>query len=130
MLDGPSQYTDDDLISFFKLLDSIINRVMRAEGISRPDFSVLRLATTGALEGRPYDLSSLSAASGLSRATVMRRVRTMVARGLLEESWHGPRCMVLPAATTSERLRPLFESLIDMTVAYSHRVEARNGAPP
>jgi len=49
------------------------------------EMGLIDMVHLGELEGRPYDASSISGATGLSRSTVSRRLRQLEKRGLIEQ---------------------------------------------
>ena len=49
------------------------------------EMGLIDMVHLGELEGRPYDASSISGATGISRSTVSRRLRQLEKRGLVEQ---------------------------------------------
>ncbi len=88
MVDGwnsQDETLDDQLVyKVLKVRFAFCKRCQDAK-LAPIEMGLIDLVHLGELEGRPYDASSISGATGLSRSTVSRRLRQLEKRGLVEQ---------------------------------------------
>jgi DNA-binding MarR family transcriptional regulator len=77
--------SDDQLVyKILKVRFAFCKRCQDAK-LAPIEMGLIDLVHLGELEGRPYDASSISGATSLSRSTVSRRLRQLERRGLVEQ---------------------------------------------
>lgn len=76
------------------------------------DALIVRTIITGKVQGRFYDLSSLSAALELPLSTTHRKVKDLEASGFLERRRNGRSTHLLPTSRTCVELDKSFEEMV------------------
>lgn len=91
-MDGSSSQSetlDDQLVyGLLKVRFAFCKRCQDAK-LAPIEMGLIDMVHLGELEGKPYDASSISGATGLSRSTVSRRLRQLEKRGLIEQRRSG-----------------------------------------
>lgn len=89
-----------------RIRKAFIERRMAA-GIAPIDMVLIDMVYLGELEERPYDASSISEATGLSRSTASRHLRNLEKRGLIEQRPAGRNRYYYCTEVSRERFLPL-----------------------
>ena len=110
MVDGSSsqgEMLDDQLVyRLLKVRFAFCKRAMDAK-LAPIEMALIDVVHLGELEGRPYDASSISGATGLSRSTVSRRLRQLEKRGLVEQRRAGRNRFYFCTSKACELFMPL-----------------------
>jgi len=120
-----SRYSPSDRLGMFELIDSLSNFARDRKPLGPRDFRILCVVIIGELQQRPHDLSSVADAAGMARATAMRRVRALAERGLLDTERRGRRCVITASGALNQRLRPIVDKMIDLTLDFADGVRDR-----
>lgn len=113
-MDGSSSQSetlDDQLVCrLLKVRFAFCKRCQDAK-LAPIEMGLIDMVHLGELEGRPYDASSISGATGLSRSTVSRRLRQLEKRGLIEQRRTGRNRYYFCTSKASEFFVPLLRPI-------------------
>lgn len=114
MVDGSSsqgEMLDDQLVyRLLKVRFAFCKRAKDAK-LAPIEMALIDVVHLGELEGRPYDASSISGATGLSRSTVSRRLRQLERRGLVEQRRTGRNRFYFCTNKACEMFMPLLRPI-------------------
>ena len=117
------RYTDEQRLEYYRTLVTTFTTLRQRFGDS--GYVLIMLAIhIGRIEQRPMDASVICTFLGLPRSTVVRRLGSMLATGLIEPHREGGRVVFYPTETALEDGFPLIDNLIDLSVRSCERMTA------
>ena len=122
------RYSDEDQVEFFRALNDIVCKYKQETGYSQVQQVVQRELVIANKTGKPYDLISMEASTGIPRETIRRTMDTLVEMGTHHRVLEGKRVIVTCTPEAQANLRPLAEDFMDIMGEVFDRIRARRSA--